>query len=78
MAIPYAWHMMLYKKLYIRRDDLTYKIFNASNILGAIAFMAMMFVPAAYEGEMYITAVVLLATFAGCSYLSMKEDGQIR
>ena len=56
--------------------DLTYKIFNASNVLGAISFMAMIAVPGAVEGEMYIAAIVLLAVFAGCAYLSMKEDGK--
>ncbi len=55
-----------------------HKVFNASNVLGTIAFMTMIGVAAAVEGEMYITAIVLLAVFAGCAYLSMKEDGQIK
>ena len=53
-------------------------VFNASNVLGAIAFIALLLVPAAYEGEMYIIAVVLLAVFGGCAHLSIKEDGQIK
>lgn len=57
---------------------MTHKVFNASNILGAIAFMAMLGVAAAVESGMYIIAVVLLCIFAGCAYLSMKEDGQIK
>lgn len=57
---------------------MTHKVFNASNILGAIAFMAMLGVAAAVESGMYIIAVVLLGIFAGCAYLSMKEDGQIK
>ncbi len=55
-----------------------HKIFNASNILGATAFFAMILVAAAYEGGSYIMAVAFLALFAGCAYLSLKEDGQIR
>ena len=54
------------------------KIFNASNILGIIAFVAMILVAAAYEGDSYVMAVAFLVIFAGCAYLSMKEDGQIR
>lgn len=57
---------------------MTHKVFNASNILGTIAFAAIVLVAAACEGEMYITAIVLLAVFAGCAYLAMKEDGQIK
>lgn len=57
---------------------MTHKIFNASNVLGAAAFISLMLELAAYEGEMYITAAVLLAVFAGCAYLSIKEDGKIK
>lgn len=52
---------------------------NASNILGAVAFLIMVVaIPAAVEGEMYITAAVLTAVMASCAYLSMKEDGKIK
>lgn len=54
------------------------KIFNASNILGAAAFLAMIGVVAAVESEMYITAVALIAVYAGCAHLSTREDGQIK
>ena len=61
-----------------RKEEALNKIFNASNVLGAIAFVAMILAPVACDSEMYITAAVLLAVFAGCAYLSMKEDGQIK
>lgn len=54
---------------------MTHKILNASNILGAIAFLAMLAAPAAVEGEMYITAVVLVVILAGCAHLSIREGG---
>lgn len=57
---------------------MTHKVFNTSNVLGFIAFAAMILALAACEGEMYITMVVLLGIFAGCVYLAMKEDGQIK
>ena len=57
---------------------MTHKIFNASNVFGAVAFISLILEPAACEGEMYITAAVLLAVFAGCAYLSTKEDGKIK
>lgn len=57
---------------------MTRKIFNTSNILGAVAIAAMIAAIVAVENEMYITAAVLLAVFAGCAYLAMKEDGQIK
>lgn len=55
---------------------MTHKILNASNILGAIAFLAMLAAPAAVEGEMYITAVVLVVILAGCAHLSIREGGK--
>ncbi len=57
---------------------MTHKILNASNILGAIAFLAMIAIPAAAEGEMYITAAVLMVIMVVCAHWSMKEDGQIK
>lgn len=51
---------------------------NLSNILGAIAFMAMLAAPGAVEGRMYITAAVLVAIFAACAYLSIKENRKKR
>ena len=53
-----------------------HRILNASSILGAIAFLAMITAIAACEGGMYITSIVLVAVFAGCAHLSMKEDGK--
>lgn len=52
------------------------RIFNLSNILGAAAFLAMIAVPGAVEGGMYITAVVLVVVFAVCAHLSIREDGR--
>ena len=61
-----------------RKEENLNTIFNASNMLGATAFFAMILVAAAYEGGSYIMAVAFLAIFARCAYLSLKEDGQIR
>lgn len=57
---------------------MTRKIFNLSNILGAVAIAAMIAAIMAVESEMYIMAIVLLGVFAGCAYASLKEDGQIK
>ncbi len=62
-----------------RKDgNKTKKIINLSNILWTASFFAMLAVAGAVDGERYITAIVLMAVFAVCAYLSMKEDGQIR
>ena len=53
-----------------------HKIFNASNMFGIIAFLAVFCIPGAVENELYITAAVLIAIFAGCVYLSIKENGK--
>lgn len=53
-----------------------HRIFNASNVFGTAAFLAMLAAPAAYEGGMYTTSIVLVAIFAGCTYLAIKEDGK--
>ena len=56
---------------------MTHRFFNASNILGGIAFLLLIiFIPAAIEGEMYITAVVLIVIMVVCVYFSIKEDGK--
>lgn len=55
------------------------KLFNASNILGTAAFLSMIAVVGAVEGECScVTVVFFLAVFAGCTYLSIREDGQIK
>lgn len=59
-------------------SSLTHKIINASNVFGAIAFLAMLAVPGAVEGGMYITAAVLIAILVVCAYLSIKEDRKER
>lgn len=51
---------------------------SASNILGGVAFLAMVAVPAACEGGMYMTAAALTAAMAACTYLSIREDGKKR
>lgn len=53
---------------------MTHKIFNASNMFGAITFFAMIGAPAAYEGGMYITSVVLIGIMAACACLSIREE----
>ena len=50
-----------------------HRIFNAGNVFGAMAMIA---APGAVEGEMYITAVALIAVCGTCTYLSVKEDGK--
>ncbi len=54
------------------------KVLNSSNVLGAIAFLAVIAVPGAVEGGMYITAIVLTAICGISAYLSIKEDGKKR
>lgn len=49
---------------------------NLSNILGTISFFAMLAAPGAVESEMYITAVVLIAIFAVCAHLSLRQEGK--
>ena len=58
------------------QERITHRIFNASNVLGTIALLAMITAPGAVEGEMYITAVVLVVIFAVCANLSIREDGK--
>ena len=57
---------------------MTHKIINASNVFGAIAFLAMLAVPGAVGGGMYITAAVLIAILVVCAHLSIKEDRKER
>ncbi len=57
---------------------MAHRIFNASNVFGAIAFLAMLAAPGAVEGGMYITAAALTAAFGACAHLSIKEDGKKR
>lgn len=55
------------------------KVFNASNVLGTIAFLMLLILPAGLvEAEMYISALVCAGVGCACAYLSMKEDGQIK
>jgi hypothetical protein len=57
---------------------LTHRIFNASNVFGTIAFLAIIAIPGAVEEEMYMTAAALTAACAICIYLSIREDGKKR
>lgn len=57
-------------------EKLTHRI-DASSILGAIAFLAMIAAAGTVE-ENPLLSVALAAVFAGCAYLAMKEDGKIR
>lgn len=57
---------------------MAHRIFNASNVFGAIAFLAVIAVLGAAESEMYITAIALTAIFGACAYLSIREDGKKR
>lgn len=51
---------------------MTHRVFNASNVFGTIAFLAMIAAPGAVEGGMYITAAVLVVLFAVCAYISIR------
>lgn len=55
------------------------KVFNASNVLGTIAFLMLLILPAGLvEAEMYISAIVCAVIGFICARQSMKEDGQIK
>lgn len=54
------------------------RILNLSNVLGAVAFFALILAPGAVEGENYILALVLIVIFRACAHISMREDGQIK
>lgn len=57
---------------------MTRKILNASNILCTIAFLDMLIaIPGTVEEDPALT-MVLIAVFALCVYLAMKEDGKMR
>lgn len=62
----------------MRKEEELRRIFNASNVLGTVAFIAMIAAPGAVESGSYIMALLFIAVFAGCSYLSIKEDGKKR
>ncbi len=49
------------------------RVFNASNVLGAIAFLAM--VGATGAEDNLILGLLLTAVFAVCAHLSIREDG---
>ena len=55
-----------------------HRIFNLRNIYGTIAFLSLICAPGAVESEMYVTAVVLVAMVGVFSYLSLREDEQIK
>ena len=54
------------------------KILNASNLLGAIAFLDMSIAIPGTVDENPVLTMALIAAFALCVYLAMKEDGKIR
>lgn len=57
---------------------MTHRILNARNVLGTIAFLAMITAPGAVEAENYILATVLVAVLGICGHLGAKEDGKKR
>ena len=54
---------------------LTHRV-SLGRFLGGMSFLAMLAAPGAVEGEMYITAVVLVAIFAVCAHLAIREEGK--
>lgn len=66
-----------------RGGKVTHKIWNASNVLGGIAFLSMIAAVGAAEWAIenngtYWTTMAFIAVLAVCAYLSIKEDGKIR
>lgn len=57
---------------------MTHKVFNSSNLFGVIAFIALIASGGAAEGEMWLTAIVLLILFAVSVCMSIKENGPIK
>lgn len=55
-------------------EKLTYRI-DASFILGTIAVIAMIAATGTAEGNPLLS-LICTAVFAGCAYLSTKEDGK--
>lgn len=55
-----------------------HRIFNASDVFGTVAFLAMIAAPGAVEGGSYILALLLIAVFVGCAHLSIREEGKKR
>lgn len=60
---------------------MTHKIFNASNVLGGIAFFAMIGAVGtanwAIENDgPYWSTIALIVVLATCAYLSIREDGK--
>lgn len=49
-----------------------------SYFYGSLAFICMILAPGAVEGELYITAVVLIVFFALFAKLSVLEEKRIR
>ena len=49
-----------------------------SYFYGALAFICMILAPGAVEGELYITAVVLIVFFALFAKLSVLEEKRMR
>ncbi len=62
----------------MRKEEEMREVLNASNVLGAVALLAMLAAPGAVESGMYVTAIVLTAICAVCAHLSIKEDGKKR
>ena len=54
------------------------KILNASNLLGTIAFLDISIAIPGTVDENPVLTMALIAAFALCVYLAMKEDGKIR
>ena len=49
------------------------RVFSSSNVLGAIAILAM--VGATGAGDSLVSGLLLTAVFAVCAHLSIREDG---
>lgn len=52
------------------------KILNAGNLLGALAFLALLAIPGAVEAGMYLTTAALGAILVGCAWMASRESGK--
>ena len=57
---------------------MTHKIFNASNVLGAIVLFSLIACGGAAEGGMWLIAFALLVVCGICAYLLIKENGEMK
>jgi len=58
-------------------SGITHKI-NLGGVFGGVAFLSILLIPGAVEGENYILALALMAALVLFASLSAREDGKIK